>query len=83
MKKNQDFLDNKLITKSNSPWSCSVFNIKKQTELEKGTPGLVINYKPPNNALRWIRYPIPNKKDLFQRLDKSKILSKFDMKSGF
>ena len=34
-KKNQDFLDNKLITKSKSPWSCSAFNIKKQTELEK------------------------------------------------
>ena len=33
--------------------------------------------------IKWIRYPIPNKKDLPQRLAKSKIFSKFDMKSRF
>ena len=32
-------------------------------------PKFVINYKPLNDALRWIIYPIPNKKDLLQRLD--------------
>ena len=55
----------------------------KQPKLERGTPRLVINYKPLNDALRWIRYPIPNKKDLLQRLVNSRIFSKFDMKSGF
>nr|CAN80727.1 hypothetical protein VITISV_033737 [Vitis vinifera] len=64
----QDLLDKKLIRKSKSPWSCSTFYVQKQTELERGTPKLVINYKPLNDALRWIRYPIPNKKDLLQRI---------------
>ncbi|KAL6336194.1 hypothetical protein AAG906_011076 [Vitis piasezkii] len=79
----QDLLDKKLIRKSKSPWSCSAFYVQKQAELERGTPRLVINYKPLNDVLRWIRYPIPNKKDLLQRLVKSKVFSKFDMKSGF
>ena len=79
----QDLIDKKLIRKSKSPWSCSAFYVQKQAELERGTPRLVINYKPLNDVLRWIRYPIPNKKDLLQRLGKSKVFSKFDMKSGF
>ena len=36
-----------------------------------------IHYKP----LRWIRYPLQNKKDLIIR--KGSIFSKFDMKSGY
>jgi len=52
-------------------------------KLERGTPRLVINYKPLNSALKWIRYPIPNKKDLLQKLHSAFIFSKFDMKSGF
>ena len=79
----QDLLDKKLIRKSKSPWSCSTFYVKKQAEIKRGTPRLVINYKPLNDALRWIRYHIPNKKDLLQRLVKSKVFCKFDMKSGF
>ena len=79
----QDLLDKKLVRKSKSPWSCSTFYVLKQAELERGTPRLVINYKLLNDALRWIRYPIPNKKDLLQRLVNSRVFSKFDMKSGF
>ena len=56
---------------------------KKNTELERGTPRLVINYKPLNKALKWIRYAIPNKRDLLQKLYNANIFSKFDMKSGF
>ena len=79
----QDLLDKKLVRKSKSPWSCSTFYVLKQAELERGTPRLVINYKLLNDALRWIRYHIPNKKDLLQKLVKSKVFSKFDMKTGF
>ena len=53
-----------LIVKSRSPWSCAAFYVNKNSEIERGTPRLVINYKPLNKALKWIRYPIPNKKDL-------------------
>jgi hypothetical protein len=72
-----------LIKKSRSPWSCATFYVNKNSEIEKGTPRLVINYKPLHSALKWIRYPIPNKKDLLQKLHSTFIFSKFDMKFGF
>ena len=79
----QDLLEKNLIRKSHSPWSCADFYVQKNAELERGTPRLVINYKPLNQALKWIRYPLPNKKDLIQRLVDATIFSKFDLKSGF
>ena len=79
----KDLLDKGLIRKSKSPWSCVAFYVTKQEELERGTPHLVINYKPLNQALQWIRYLIPNKKDLLNRLNSAKIFSKFDMKSRY
>jgi len=79
----KDFLDKGLIQKSKSPWSCAAFYVNKKVELERGTPRLVINYKPLNQALQWIRYPIPNKKDLLNILNSAKMFSKFDMKSRF
>ena len=36
-----------------------------------------------NKVLQWIRYPIPNKKDLLNRLYNAKIFSKFDLKPGY
>ena len=44
---------------------------------------MIINYKPLNKVLEWIRYPIPNKNDLVHRLSEAMVFSKFDMKSGF
>ena len=78
-----DLLDKKLIRPSHSPWSCAAFYVRKASEIERGTPRLVINYKPFNKVLQWIRYLIPNKKDLIQRIYNATIFSKFDMKSGF
>ena len=63
-----ELMNKKLIRKNKSPWSCSAFYVNKNAEIERGTPRLVINYKPLNDALKWIRYPIPNKKDLLSRL---------------
>ena len=79
----KDLQDKKLIRPSKSPWSCSAFYVNNATEKERGVPRLVINYKPLNKELQWIRYPIPNKKDLINRLYNATIFSKFDMKSGF
>ena len=50
------------IVKYRSPWSCAAFYVNKNFEIERGTPRLVINYNPLNKALKWIKYPIPNKK---------------------
>jgi hypothetical protein len=79
----QELLDKCLIRKSKSPWSCSAFYVQKNAEIERGAPRLVINYKPLNTVLKWIRYLIPNKKDLLVRVHNAKVFSKFDMKSGF
>lgn len=68
-------LEKGLIRSSKSPWSCA--------EKERGVPRLVINYKPLNKVLQWIRYPIPNKRDLLNRLYDAKVFLKFDMKSEF
>ena len=73
----------KLIRPSHSPWSCAAFYVQKASEIERGTLRLVINYKPLNKVLQWIRYPIPNKKDLIQRIYNTTIFSKFDIKYGF
>ena len=72
-----------IIRKSRSPWSCPAFYVQKNAEIERGVPRLVINYKPQNKVLEWVRYPIPNKKDLVNRLCRAVVFSKFDMKSGF
>jgi len=82
-KETKDLLDKGLIRKRKSPRSCTTFYANKQVELEWDTPRLVINYKPLNQALQWIRYPILNKKDLLNILNFAKIFCKFDMKSGF
>ena len=78
-----DLLKKKLIRNSKSLWSCATFYVQKDAEIERGTPHLVINYKPLNKVLEWIRYPIPNKNDLVHRLGEVVVYSKFDMKSGF
>ena len=76
-------LTKKLIRNNKSLWSCAAFYVQKNVEIERGTPCLVINYKPLNKVLEWIRYPIPKKNDLVQRLSEAVVFSKFDMKSGF
>ena len=72
-----------LIKPSKSPWSCTAFYVNNAAEQERGVHRLVINYKPLNNVLKWIRYPIPNKKHLLSRLYDANIFSKFYLKSGY
>ena len=78
-----DLLEKKLIRNSKSPQSCATFYVQKNAEIERGTPRLVINYKPLYKVLEWIRYLIPNKNDLVHRLSDAVVFSQFDMKSGF
>lgn len=78
-----DLLAKNIIRKSKSPWSCAAFYVMKNAELERGSRRLVINYKPLNDVLEWIRYPIPNRKDLVNRISEALVFSKFDIKSGF
>lgn len=50
-----DLLTKGLIRKNMSPWSCSTFYAENTTKIERGVPRLVINYKPLNKVLKWIR----------------------------
>ena len=79
----EDLLRKGIIRNSRSPWSCPTFYVQKNAEIKRGVPRLVINYKPLNKVLEWVRYLIPNKKDLVNRLVRVAVFSKFDMKSGF
>jgi len=79
----QSLLKSRFIRFSKSIWSYVAFYVYNQVENEHDVPGSVINYKPFNNVFRWIRYLIPNKKELLERLYGEKIFSKFHMKSGF
>ena len=51
--------------------------------MKRGASRLVISYKPLNKVLKWIRYLIPNKRDLIGRINKSAMFSNFGMKSGY
>ena len=77
------FLEKNLIRPSKSPWSCAAFYVNNANEKERGEPRMVINYKPLNKVLRWIRYPLPHKQEIVKNLYKAVIFSKFDMKSGY
>ena len=39
-----------LIQPSSSVWSCTAFYVNKNVEIERGTPRMVINYKPLNKV---------------------------------
>jgi hypothetical protein len=78
-----DLLAKGIIRKNKSPWSYAAFYVRKNVEIKRGVHRLVINYKPLNDVLEWIKYHIPNRKDLVSRLSDALVFSKFDMKSGF
>lgn len=78
-----NLLQKGLIQPSKSPWSCTAFYVNNAAEKERGVHRSVIDYKPLNKVLKWIRYPIPNKKDLLSRLYDANIFFKFDLKSGY
>lgn len=72
-----------LIKKSDSPWGCFGFYVNNHSEIKRGKPRLVINYKPLNDCLEYDSYPLPKPSDVLSKIRKAKVFSKFDLKSGF
>ena len=72
-----------IIEPTSSPWACEAFYVNKRSEQVRGKLRLVTNYQPLNNFLADDKFPLPQKKSLFQHLANAKVLSKFDLKSGF
>ena len=79
----KELLDKGLIEPSKSPWACRSFIVNKHSEIKRGKPTLVFNFKPLNKVLKPVCYPLPDKSSLLQRIEGCTIFSTFDLKSGF
>nr|GFA88050.1 putative reverse transcriptase domain, viral movement protein [Tanacetum cinerariifolium] len=72
-----------IIEHTTSPWACEAFYVNKRSEQVRGKLRLVINYQPLNHFLADDKFPLLQKKSLFQHLADARVLSKFDLKSRF
>ena len=72
-----------VVSATNSPWACTAFYVNNRAEQARGKLRLVIDYKPLNQFLQDIKFPLPNKRALLQHLQGATIFSKFDRKSEF
>ncbi|GJS01528.1 putative reverse transcriptase domain, viral movement protein [Tanacetum coccineum] len=70
-----------IIEPTTSPWACEAFYVNKRSEQVREKLRLVINYQPLNHLLADDKFSLPQKKSLFEA--DAKVLSKFDLKSGF
>lgn len=50
----EELLQKGLIRESTSEWACFGFYVNKHSEIVRGKPRLVINYKPLNDALAYM-----------------------------
>nr|GEV35604.1 putative reverse transcriptase domain, viral movement protein [Tanacetum cinerariifolium] len=66
-----------------SPWACEAFYVNKRSEQVHRKLRLVINYQSLNHFLADDKFTLPRKKSLFHHLADARVLSKFDLKSGF
>eukprot|EP01018_Ginkgo_biloba_P028436 Gb_06750 [translate_table: standard] len=71
-----------LLQESQSSWACAAFYVNKRSEQVRGKKRLVVNYKPLNKVVIDKKHPIPAKDHILSRLQKGKVFSKFDLKSG-
>ncbi|KAJ9550757.1 hypothetical protein OSB04_014802 [Centaurea solstitialis] len=78
-----ELVEQSIIEPTTSPWACEAFYVNKRSEQVRGKLRLVINYQPLNHFLADDKFPLPQKRSLFQSLANAKILSKFDLKAGF
>nr|GEU41981.1 zinc finger, CCHC-type, viral movement protein [Tanacetum cinerariifolium] len=72
-----------IIEPTTSPWACKAFYVNKRSEQVRGKRRLVIDYPPLNHFLADDKFPLPQKKSLFQHLADARVLFMFDLKYGF
>ena len=79
----KEHIDNMLrenvIRKSNSPYASPVLLVPKSD----GTTRFCVDYRELNKQTIKDSYPLPNMKDIFNRLGGSKIFSTLDLKAGY
>ncbi len=79
----QELKAQNLIEPTTSSWACQAFYVNKHSEQKRKKPRLVIDYKPLNEFVADVKFPLPRKNTLFANLTNAKVFSKFDLKSGF
>uniref|UniRef100_A0A251RXY7 Putative enzymatic polyprotein n=1 Tax=Helianthus annuus TaxID=4232 RepID=A0A251RXY7_HELAN len=72
-----------LIKKSESPHRSAAFIVRNHSEIKRGKARIVYNYKRLNDNTVDDGYNIPNKDTLLNLIQKKKVFSKFDLKSGY
>ncbi|GJX90841.1 putative reverse transcriptase domain, viral movement protein [Tanacetum coccineum] len=72
-----------IIEPTTSPWACEAFYVNKRSKQVRGKQRLFINYQPLNHFLADDKFSLLQKKSSFQHLADARVLSKFDLKSGF
>lgn len=72
-----------LIAESKFSWACEAFYVNKRAEQARGKLRLVINYRPLNQCLKDVKFPLPRRSMIFSHLPGAQWFSKFDLKAGF
>ncbi|GKB13176.1 putative reverse transcriptase domain-containing protein, partial [Tanacetum coccineum] len=75
----QELSDKGFIRPSSSPWGAPVLFVKKKD----GSFRMYINYRELNKLTMNNRYPLPRIDDLFDQLQRSRVYSKIDLRSGY
>ena len=78
-----EMLQQGLIRKSESPHRSAAFIVRNHSEIKRGKARIVYNYKRLNDNTEDDGYNIPNKDSLLNLIQKKKVFSKFDLKSGY
>lgn len=79
----EEFMQKGLVRPSTSSYSCACFVVRNHASIKRGKARMVINYIPLNAVTVDVKWPLPNKEELIQRVASRRILSKFDCKSGY
>ncbi|GJW48976.1 putative reverse transcriptase domain-containing protein [Tanacetum coccineum] len=75
----QELSDRGFIRPSSSPWGAPVLFVKKKD----GSFRMCIDYRKLNKLTVKNRYPLPRIDDLFDQLQRSRVYSKIDLRSGY
>ncbi|GJV28578.1 putative reverse transcriptase domain-containing protein [Tanacetum coccineum] len=75
----QELSDNGFIRPSSSPWGAPVLFVKKKD----GSFRMCIDYRELNKLMVKNRYPLSRIDDLFDQLQRSRVYSKIDLRSGY
>ncbi len=74
-----EMLDNDICRPSSSPWSSRVILVKKKD----GSMRFVVDYRDLNDVTKKDAYPMPNLKDILDKINGSCYFSKMDMASAY